>query len=75
VLSATQPAQFDAFATQVVPELQRLGVFPDEYEGTTLREHLGLGRPGNVHVSPHDARFPPVFGRRHATRAPEFDVV
>jgi hypothetical protein len=29
----------------VVPELQRRGVFRDHYEGTTLREHLGLDRP------------------------------
>lgn len=50
VLSAVQPTQFEAFARGVVPELQRRGIFPTEYEGTTLREHLGLERPGNVHV-------------------------
>jgi FMN-dependent oxidoreductase (nitrilotriacetate monooxygenase family) len=50
VLSAVQPAQFEAFARGVVPELQRRGVFPTRYEGETLRDHLGLGRPGNVHV-------------------------
>ncbi|KRE22327.1 NtaA/DmoA family FMN-dependent monooxygenase [Agromyces sp. Soil535] len=50
VLSAVQPAQFEAFARGVVPELQRRGVFPTEYEGETLREHLGLDRPENVHV-------------------------
>ncbi|HET8778852.1 MAG TPA: NtaA/DmoA family FMN-dependent monooxygenase [Agromyces sp.] len=50
VLSAVQPAQFEAFARGVVPELQRRGVFPTEYEGETLRDHLGLGRPENVHV-------------------------
>jgi len=50
VLSAVQPAQFEAFALGVVPELQRLGVFPDEYEGETLRDHLGLERPANVHT-------------------------
>ena len=51
VLSAVQPAQFEAFALGVVPELQRRGVFPTEYEGETLRDHLGLGRPANVHVT------------------------
>lgn len=51
VLSAIQPAQFEAFALGVVPELQRRGAFPTEYEGTTLREHLGLDRPENVHLS------------------------
>lgn len=50
VLSAVQPAQFEAFAFGVVPELQRRGVFPTAYEGETLRDHLGLGRPENVHV-------------------------
>ncbi|MGI9824218.1 NtaA/DmoA family FMN-dependent monooxygenase [Agromyces sp. Marseille-Q5079] len=54
VLSAVQPAQFEEFAFQVVPELQRRGVFPTEYEGTTLREHLGLERPDNVHVTGGD---------------------
>ena len=28
----------------VVPELQRRGLFRREYEGTTLRDHLGLAR-------------------------------
>ena len=31
----------------VVPELQRRGLFRREYEGTTLRENLGLPRPRN----------------------------
>jgi FMN-dependent oxidoreductase (nitrilotriacetate monooxygenase family) len=35
------------FVEQVVPELQRRGLFRREYEGTTLREHLGLPRPAN----------------------------
>ncbi|MFF2389175.1 NtaA/DmoA family FMN-dependent monooxygenase [Agromyces sp. NPDC058104] len=67
VLSAIQPAQFDAFALGVVPELQRRGAFPTEYEGETLRDHLGLARPENVHVTPGDAPLPPVSrgdGRR-----------
>jgi FMN-dependent oxidoreductase (nitrilotriacetate monooxygenase family) len=51
VLAATQPAQFEAFASGVVPQLQRLGVFPTEYEGETLRDLLGLPRPANVHVA------------------------
>ena len=33
--------------TRVVPELQRRGIFRREYEGATLREHLGLPRPDN----------------------------
>ncbi|WSG97757.1 LLM class flavin-dependent oxidoreductase (plasmid) [Rhizobium johnstonii] len=32
---------------RLVPELQRRGLFRSEYEGMTLREHLGLPRPEN----------------------------
>lgn len=39
------PGSFEDFTRWVVPELQRRGVFRREYTGTTLREHLGLGRP------------------------------
>jgi alkanesulfonate monooxygenase len=35
------------FVDQVVPELQRRGLFRREYEGSTLRENLGLPRPEN----------------------------
>jgi alkanesulfonate monooxygenase len=41
------PGSLDEFCTQLVPELQRRGIFRKEYEGTTLRENLGLPRPGN----------------------------
>ena len=37
----------DDFVSTVVPELQRRGLFRREYNGTTLREHLGLPRPEN----------------------------
>jgi FMN-dependent oxidoreductase (nitrilotriacetate monooxygenase family) len=36
------PGGLDRFADQVVPLLQERGVFRTEYEGTTLRDHLGL---------------------------------
>ncbi|QIV84920.1 NtaA/DmoA family FMN-dependent monooxygenase [Mycolicibacterium frederiksbergense] len=36
------PAGLDPFVDAVVPLLQERGVFRAEYEGTTLREHLGL---------------------------------
>jgi len=41
------PGGLDDFVDQVVPELQRRGLFRREYEGTTLRENLGLPRPQN----------------------------
>ncbi|MGJ5202822.1 LLM class flavin-dependent oxidoreductase [Bradyrhizobium sp. HKCCYLR20261] len=36
---------FDAFAEEVVPLLRRKGIFREHYEGTTLRDHLGIARP------------------------------
>ncbi len=41
------PAGLDDFVDRVVPELQRRGLFRREYEGTTLRDNLGLKRPEN----------------------------
>src|ERR1700684_1539779 len=41
------PGGLDDFVERVVPELQRRGLFRRDYEGTTLREHLGLPRPKN----------------------------
>ncbi|GMK40997.1 monooxygenase [Paenibacillus sp. CCS19] len=39
------PGGLDEFVDFVVPELQRRGLFRLEYEGSTLRENLGLQRP------------------------------
>jgi FMN-dependent oxidoreductase (nitrilotriacetate monooxygenase family) len=44
------PSGLDEFVDLVVPELQARGAFRTEYEGTTLRENLGLARPSNRHV-------------------------
>jgi FMN-dependent oxidoreductase (nitrilotriacetate monooxygenase family) len=41
------PAGLDDFVDKVVPELQRRGIFRREYQGSTLRDHLGLPRPEN----------------------------
>ncbi len=41
------PGGLDDFVDQVIPELQARGIFRREYEGTTLRESLGLRRPEN----------------------------
>lgn len=45
VMPDVLPSGFDDFVEQVVPELQRRGLFRTEYDGTTLRSHLGLGLP------------------------------
>jgi alkanesulfonate monooxygenase len=39
------PGGLDDFVDLVLPELRRRGLFRTEYEGRTLREHLGLARP------------------------------
>jgi alkanesulfonate monooxygenase len=46
------PGGLDDFCDQVVPELQRRGLFRREYEGPTLRENLGLPRPENRFFTP-----------------------
>ena len=51
MLSAVQPAQFEAFARGVVPELQRRGAFRTGYEADTLRGLLGLPRPANRYAA------------------------
>lgn len=46
VLAATHlPGAFEDVVRMVVPELQRRGLFRTRYEGSTLRDHLGLSRP------------------------------
>ncbi|KAI1632660.1 alkanesulfonate monooxygenase [Biscogniauxia mediterranea] len=41
------PQGLDDVTQRLVPELQRRGLFRRDYEGKTLREHLGLPRPEN----------------------------
>jgi len=45
ITPAYLPGGCEDFVEMVVPELQRRGLFRTEYEGTTLRENLGLKRP------------------------------
>ncbi|MFT5390643.1 MAG: FMN-dependent oxidoreductase (nitrilotriacetate monooxygenase family) [Gammaproteobacteria bacterium] len=42
------PSMLDAFISEVIPLLQRRGLFRTAYEGNTLREHYGLDRPGDT---------------------------
>ncbi len=55
LMPAFFPGQFDAFVDQVVPILQARGLFRREYEGTTLRDHLGLARPASRYAKMVDA--------------------
>jgi FMN-dependent oxidoreductase (nitrilotriacetate monooxygenase family) len=41
------PTMLDVFATEVIPILQRRGLFRTAYAGTTLREHYGLDLPAS----------------------------
>lgn len=41
------PALLDTFVAEVIPLLQKRGLFRREYAGTMLREHYGLARPAN----------------------------
>jgi FMN-dependent oxidoreductase (nitrilotriacetate monooxygenase family) len=47
VLVPHLPGGLEDVARLLVPELQRRGLFRTEYEGSTLRENLGLQRPAN----------------------------
>jgi FMN-dependent oxidoreductase (nitrilotriacetate monooxygenase family) len=42
------PGGLDTFADTVVPLLQERGVFRTEYEGPTLRDHLGIAHPDDL---------------------------
>jgi FMN-dependent oxidoreductase (nitrilotriacetate monooxygenase family) len=48
VMPPLLPAQLDVFAAEVIPLLQRRGLFRTEYLGTTLREHYRLPRPNSA---------------------------
>lgn len=41
------PEGMDDFVDRVVPELQARGIYRLDYEGATLRDHLGLPKPRN----------------------------
>jgi FMN-dependent oxidoreductase (nitrilotriacetate monooxygenase family) len=46
IMGATLPQDLAAFADEVVPLLQARGRYRTGYSGPTLRDHLGLARPG-----------------------------
>jgi alkanesulfonate monooxygenase SsuD/methylene tetrahydromethanopterin reductase-like flavin-dependent oxidoreductase (luciferase family) len=47
IMPPVLPSGLDIFVDQVVPILQRPGLFRSEYTGSTLREHYGLAKPAN----------------------------
>ncbi len=52
------PGGLDDFIALVLPELRRRGLFRSDYQGRTLREHLGLRKPAHPKSVP---------AARHAT--------
>lgn len=55
LLMPTLPSALEDFVRLVVPELQRRGLFRREYEGKTLRDHLGLSEPVNRYTAARNA--------------------
>lgn len=51
------PEGVNEFVDRVIPELQRRGIFRQDYEGKTLRENLGLARPQNRFFQPRAEEF------------------
>ena len=47
VIPPTFPEDLNNIVDYVIPELQRRGLFREDYEGNTLRSHLGLKVPEN----------------------------
>jgi FMN-dependent oxidoreductase (nitrilotriacetate monooxygenase family) len=48
IMPPVLPAMLDVFSAQVIPLLQRRGLFRTTYAGKTLREHYGLAWPKSV---------------------------
>jgi N-acetyl-S-(2-succino)cysteine monooxygenase len=59
VMAPLLPQGMDQFIETVLPELRRRGLFRTEYEGTTLRENLGLPWPKS-----HEPRLQAAESRR-----------
>ncbi|MEI7872145.1 MAG: LLM class flavin-dependent oxidoreductase [Alphaproteobacteria bacterium] len=47
VMPPVLPSMLDVFVAEVIPLLQKRGLFRTAYEGSTLREHFGLARPAS----------------------------
>ena len=55
IMPPVLPESLDEFVELVIPELQRRGLFRTAYEGSTLRENLGLKRPANRYARQREA--------------------
>jgi alkanesulfonate monooxygenase len=50
----TLPLGLERVVDLLVPELQRRGIYHDDYSGATLRDELGLQVPSNPHFTPQN---------------------
>jgi FMN-dependent oxidoreductase (nitrilotriacetate monooxygenase family) len=65
------PGGLEDFVDQVIPILQARGLFRREYEGETLRDHIGLPRPPNRFVAePSRHAEPEMWGPMRDTGGP-----
>jgi alkanesulfonate monooxygenase len=65
------PAGLEDFVDKVIPILQRRGLFRRDYEGETLRDHIGLPRPPNRFVAdPSRHAEPEMWGPMRAADGP-----
>ncbi|MDH2328992.1 LLM class flavin-dependent oxidoreductase [Cereibacter sp. SYSU M97828] len=46
------PGGIEVFTAEVLPILRARGLFREEYEGSTLRDHYGLPRPDSIYSRP-----------------------
>lgn len=53
---ATLPHDLVQITGELVPQLQRRGLFRDSYPGATLRDSLGLSRPANRYAASQEPR-------------------
>lgn len=56
IMSPWLPGGLDDFIELALPELRRRGLVRSEYQGSTLREHLGLHRPAHPAAAARGAR-------------------
>jgi len=62
VMPPALPSGLADFADQVIPLLQRRGLFRTDYPGQTLREHYGLPRPESQFTAARRAAVPAPVG-------------
>jgi FMN-dependent oxidoreductase (nitrilotriacetate monooxygenase family) len=51
IMAPTLPTGLTDFVQLIVPELRRRGLVREEYEGSTLRKHLGLSTPQRAAIT------------------------